>query len=125
MTNRKFKLASDELEDDLNKKDDLKVFEKGPSPTIDFQLLDGRRVFLRYAHLLHGELTDEDNQKMIKLLYSTHTVIIKGYCLQAIYDLIKNDSLISVQANDKRYANTFKDNYPFVIDIDIFNRSEQ
>jgi len=123
MTKRKFKLASDELEDDLKKKDELKVFEKGSSPTIDFQLLGDRKAFLRYAHLLHGELTDEDNQKIVKLLYSTHTVIIKGYCLQEIYDLIKTDSLASVRANDKRYMNTVEDSHPYVTEIEIFDRT--
>lgn len=100
------------------------VYEEGKTPTIDFQLADGRREFLRYAHILHGEISHEDKKDQIKLLFSTHTVILKGYCLKEIYDLLAVDNLKSIRENDERFIHTVDEDDPFVSDIEILWRKE-
>lgn len=103
------------------------VYEKGKSPSIDFQLMDGTSEFLRYAHILHGDISKVEDVKgdEIKLLYSTHTVSIKGYCLQKIYNLIKTDQLMSLRENDKRFINAVEDHEPFITQIEIIWRKEE
>ena len=101
------------------------VFEKGKAPSIDFQLKDGRSVFLRYAHILHGELMKEGEIEKIKLLFSTHTVAIEGYCLQEIYNHVKQDGLVSIRENDARFIPSHDESEPFITKIDVKWRKEE
>ena len=125
----KFDLVGDsfDVSNDNQKNSFSKVFEEGTSPTIDFQFLDGRCEFLRTAHILHGEIAKADTGKaeILKLLFSTHTVIIEGYCLQEIYNLIKSDKLVRVKENDKRYINMVEDNEPFVTRLEVIWRKDE
>ncbi|MEQ9299221.1 MAG: hypothetical protein RIF33_11675 [Cyclobacteriaceae bacterium] len=132
MTTRKFDFKNDNLEKSLNANEDQTkpdedwfVYKEGHSPTIDFQPLDGKRIALRYAYLLSIELMTIDNEQQIKLLYSTHTVTVKGYCLTPIYELMRNDGLASLRANDNRYENLKEDNTPFIKEIDTVWRNTQ
>ena len=101
------------------------VFEKGQSPSTDFQLMDGRCEFLRNSQLLHGELTKDHKYDLVKLMYSTHNVFLKGYRLRSIYELIMMDDVRSLRVNHERFINSVEDDEPFVSDIQIIWRSEE
>lgn len=131
--NQKFNIVPDSGIDSALPSNDNKsgglfpVFEEGQAPTIDFQLLDGTSHFLRTTHILHGEIIKSDINKpeSIKILFSTHTVLIKGYCLQEIYNLIRADKLVRLKENDKRYMNMVEENEPFVTQIEIIWRKDE
>ena len=109
---------------DNNEHGSWSVLEKGKLPSTDFQLLDGRCEFLRDAQLLHGEMTKEGRHELIKLMYSTHNVFIKGYGLKQIYQMIMADNLRSARANNERYINTVEEGEPFICDIEIVWRKD-
>ena len=110
---------------DNNEHGSWSVLEKGKLPSTDFQLLDGRCEFLRNAQLLHGEFTKEGRYDLVKLLYSTHNVFIKGYDLKMIYQMIMGDNLMSIRANNERYINTVEEGEPFVCDIEVVWRADE
>lgn len=101
------------------------VFEKGKSPSTDFQLKDGRCEFLRNSQLLHGELTKEGKYDLVGLMYSTHNVYLKGFRLRLIYELMMTDDVRSLRVNHERYINTVEEDEPFVSDIQIIWRGEE
>ena len=127
---QKFKLATDDLEENLKASNDnsphgsFAVFTEGKSPSIDFQLSDGTSQFLRYIHMLHGDYSKGEQYDKIKLLYSTHTVVVEGYCLSKIYDLVKQDTLSSVRENDERFMHSVEEEDPFVTKIEIIWRKQ-
>lgn len=62
---------------------------------------DGRRVFLNYAYLINGELLPEES--MIKLLFTTHTVQIKGINLELLYEEFTGHLIKQISCTDERY----------------------
>lgn len=103
-------------EKDLNK---LTVFEVGETKTVDFELLDGKRQNFAYTHYLTSWLDIKDDERFIKILFATHLITIKGYCLDEIYDALTSFNLKYLKANDERYLKTFEEGKTFVTEIEI------
>tara|TARA_R110000868_G_scaffold1211_4_gene9401 strand:- start:15048 stop:15437 length:390 start_codon:yes stop_codon:yes gene_type:complete len=94
-------------------------FKSGNSGTVDFIKQDGSRQMFPYSQLITAWTEKTDEHNLIKLFFSTHHVTLKGYHLNSLYELIRQQNLEIVIAQDERYLNTSKDNQPYVIEIDI------
>lgn len=97
----------------------LTVFEIGESKTIDFIKKDNTRQNFPYSHYLTAWTELEDKKRMIKIIFATHQVTINGYCLDIIYDHLRQFNLKSLKANDERYTSDFPDDAPFITSIII------
>jgi hypothetical protein len=131
------------------KDDELTVFTTGAGKTIDLLFKDGTRQCFNYSHLvtisyenekqedksksdqltLDGQgdnssvdfTTNTQNNRIIKLTFSTHTVTIKGYCLEPLYNHLINHNIKSITEHDKRYLSMVEDGGAFVKEIKIEN----
>lgn len=122
--NRKFKAASDPLEDKLEEANDnydhWMNFEAGETRTVDFQMLNGERENFSYAHYMKAWTGKEGGVTVIKVFFSADLVTIKGYCLNKIYHHLCKMDLKAVRANHERYYQAMTmDDEPFVIEIKV------
>lgn len=100
-------------------------FKSGDCGTVDFIKQDGSRQLFPYSQLITSWTEKTDEHNLIKLFSSTHLITLKGFNLNALYELIRKQNLEIVIARDERYLNTAKDNQPYVIDIDIEWKGEK
>ncbi|GEM_PF-4150299 len=125
MTNRKFDLKSEELAKKTPHSagvNAMNAYEKDHTAGIDFQLLDGNCHFLRHGHMLHMEFKLEDKHNVIRLMYSTHTVVVQGYRLKPIYETITKDQISAIIEIEERYANMIEETEPCVVGIKVITR---
>ena len=109
-------------EDDKEQKtnpDEIKVFEKAETKTIDFIQKDGTRQSFPYAHFMTAWMGRDNDERFIKIFFATHLVTIKGYCLDQIYNHLVQFELKKVIENDERYLKDVKDNEVFVVSLTI------
>ena len=110
--------------------DDFNVFEIGETKTIDFIKADNTRQNFPYSHYLTAWIEIKDNKRIIKIIFATHQVTIEGFCLDSIYDALRQFKLKTLRANDERYAqglnsdnddakNQSSQNKPFISAITI------
>lgn len=97
----------------------LSVYEVGETRTIDFVLSDGSRQSFPYAHYHTAWLGKENNERIIKIFFSTHHITIKGYCLDTLYDELLKQSVKFIKAHDERYADMVDEDKIFVNKIKI------
>ncbi|AXG70588.1 hypothetical protein KORDIASMS9_02828 [Kordia sp. SMS9] len=109
---------SDEDQNNTNKST-LTVFETGDSKTIDFIKKDNTRQNFPYSHYLTSWIETDNKKRVIKIMFATHQVTINGYCLDAIYDELRQFNLKNLKANDERYTNDLPDDEPFITSIII------
>ena len=101
------------------KKRTLTVFDTGDTKTIDFIKKDNTRQNFPYSHYLTAWMETEEKKRVIKIMFVTHQVTINGYCLDVIYDELRQFNLKSLKANDERYTNDLADDAPFISSIVI------
>lgn len=99
--------------------DTLTVFETGDSRTIDFIKKDNTRQNFAYSQYLTAWIETEDKKRVIKIMFASHQVTINGYCLDIIYDHLRQFNLKSIKAHDERYMNDLPDDAPFTSSIVI------
>ncbi len=98
------------------------IYETGDLKTVDFQMLDGTRQHFNYSHYIKAWIgQDEENTPFIRVFFSTDTVTINGFCLDQLYNALRNLNVTAVRANSERYAKTMtiNENDTFVTDITI------
>lgn len=64
---------------------------------------DGRRTFLNYAYLVAGEFQPNSEQNLIRLSFSSHSVVLHGYGLEALFMALLDHLPRIIVATDPRY----------------------
>jgi hypothetical protein len=65
---------------------------------------DGRRMFLNYAYLIAAEFEPNTDINLIKLSFSSHTVLLTGYGLENLFMALFEHQARLVTAIDPRYV---------------------
>ena len=92
---------------------------------IDFVQKDGTRQSFPYVHCMTAWMGIESNERFIKILFATHLVTIKGYCLDQLYNNLIQFKLKRVIENNERYLDQLGQDKPFVIEIKIMWKKEE
>jgi hypothetical protein len=93
----------------------------GTTRNVCFIWPDGKRMFFNYAYLIAAEFDPKEDMNEIKLEFSSHTVALKGYGLEAIFmDFLDHVPRI-VTALDSRYLNHRNSNQYSVTIIQVKN----
>lgn len=82
-----------------------------------FILKDGKYHFLNYAYLVSGEYSPDAS--LITLIYTTHTVTIKGETLEPLFEALVSHLPRIIRCMDERYNDTVNDGDYTVNDIEI------
>jgi hypothetical protein len=73
----------------------------GSSRNICFVIDPNRMIFLSYAYLISGEYKPDENT--ITLLFTSHSVTIKGIKLEALFYRLMDHAVKQIMAVDSRY----------------------
>lgn len=65
---------------------------------------DGRRMFLNYAYLVAAEFDPSRETNTIKLIFSSHTVLVEGYGLETLFVALLDHLPRLITAIDPRYV---------------------
>lgn len=65
---------------------------------------DGRRMFFNYAYLMAGEFDPNGEKNIIKLIFSSHTVLLQGYGLEPLFMDLLDQLPRQLMAIDPRYV---------------------
>lgn len=65
---------------------------------------DGKRLFLNYAYLLAGEFKVGEEKNEIKLSFSSHTIILRGYGLESLFMALLDHLPRMIIAIEERYV---------------------
>jgi len=117
--NRISKEILSELDDQAKETLETKGYKTGSVGTIDFIKQDGSRQMFPYSQLITAWTEHTDQHNVIKLFFSTHLVILKGYNLAQVYELIRSQTLEIIVARDERYMNRTKEAQAYVTGIEI------
>ncbi len=95
--------------------------ESFPTPSharnLCLEWADGRRFFLSYAYLVAGEFRPDGETNRIRLEFTSHTVSLRGYRLEALFTALLDHLPKVIGANDARYASLEESGEATVIDI--------
>lgn len=101
------------------------VFEKydsqGQVRNICFVQADGKQIFLNYSYLISGESSPVENS--ITLLFTTHTVTLKGNNLEKLYAELSTQITKAIYCIDKRYIQIKNETDSVVTEISIVRHS--
>ena len=111
--NREFKLRYDQM-----REGDPSKTEETAQPNTDNGLYhapgqarnlclvwpDGKRFFLNYAYLIAGELNLDGEKNVIILHFSSHTVTLSGYGLEALFRELLDHLPRIIFSIDERYV---------------------
>lgn len=89
--------------------------EQSNARNITFKRADGRTFFLSYSYLVYCDETEEDT--CITLLFTTHTVTLKGVGLKALIPELAKHTPKNITCTEIRYNPTMPDNAPIVNEI--------
>lgn len=119
--NQGFKLRFDQMRD--GDPTPPAADEQGAAPGFARNLClawpDGRRFFLAYAHLVAGELRLDGEANEIRLEFSAHTVVLRGYRLETLFAALLDHRPALIAAIDERYAAVEDDAIATVLDIRV------
>lgn len=124
--NPKFKDKFEELRNnDPSKKDgetshpqDTEHYDTpGNSRMLSFAWPDGKKLFLNYAYLVSGELTEAEETHLITLTFTSQTITLKGYALETLFSDIMQQRLKMVTETNQRYASPEKGEKAVVLEI--------
>lgn len=124
--NQKFKDKFEELRNnDPSKKDGEKTDSQdnehydtpGNSRMLSFAWPDGRKLFLNYAYLVSGELTEAEETSTITLTFTSQTITLKGYALETMFSDIIQQKLKIVTETNPRYASPEKGEKAVILEI--------
>ncbi|MFM7858289.1 MAG: hypothetical protein ACKO96_41825, partial [Flammeovirgaceae bacterium] len=111
--NQKYKDKYEELRNsDPSKKDGEKTHPQdtehydtpGNSRMLSFAWPDGKKLFLNYAYLVSGELTEAEDTHTLTLTFTSHAITLKGYALEPVFSDIMQQKLKMVTETNPRYA---------------------
>ncbi|QMW01693.1 hypothetical protein [Spirosoma foliorum] len=123
--NQGFKLRFDQMRDSnptdpeagLKPVDQEFYQTSGHTRNLCFIWPDGRRMFLNYAYLLAGEFEPDSDKNSIKLSFSSHTVLLQGFSLDALFMALLDHLPRLIVAIDPRYV--LKDDAKEAVVIEI------
>lgn len=93
------------------------------SRSVNFVWLDGNQHAFTYSYLVHVSFETCDNKNSITASFTTHDVILKGFGLDPLYQLIRNHQIDTVEQVDERYQALESDeSESMVTDITIEER---
>ena len=78
---------------------------------------DGRKAFFNYAYLVAVDLTVQNEINTLVLSFGSYTVLLKGYHLRIIFDLLMCHSLKTITASDIRYITSNHEHKFFITEI--------
>jgi hypothetical protein len=112
-----FKLRFDEMREgdptnqqDIPQKNDQKNDENafylrsGHTRNVCFVWANEKHLFLNYAYLIAGEFNPNDDKNLIKLIFSSHTILLYGYNLHALYVSLLDHMPRFIFETDERYS---------------------
>ncbi|MDQ6482167.1 hypothetical protein [Dyadobacter sp. LHD-138] len=91
----------------------------GTTRNVCFVWPDGKRMFFNYAYLIAAEFDPTKETNEIRLEFSSHTVTMKGYGLEALFMDFLDHVSRTITARDLRFNISSKTNEPFVFKITI------
>jgi len=97
--------------------DDLLYPSGGGIRNVCFVFLDGKRLFLNYAYLVSGEYNPDES--MILLAFTTHTVLLKGFRLENLFEQFMQQLNRVVACIDERYNHLQGETSPVVNHIKV------
>jgi hypothetical protein len=89
----------------------------GSSRNICFVVAPNRMIFLNYAYLISGEYKPDENT--ITLLFTSHSVTIKGIKLEALFYRLMDHAVKQLTAVDNRYNALQESNNSIINEIII------
>lgn len=90
-----------------------------PVRNLCFVWTDGRRAFFNYAYLVSVDLTLSDSLQIMRLSFSGPLVMLKGYRLDVLFDLLLSHMPKTITASPVRYALNGQTPDVFVFDIQL------
>ncbi len=75
--------------------------QDGYGRNICFVKDDGSKIFLSYGHLITGEYNPDEN--IILLAFTSHTISLKGVCLEELFYKLMQQLVKQVVCADSRY----------------------
>ena len=85
---------------------------------------DGRRVFLNYAYLIAGEYEPNEEKNVIRLSFSSHSVKLQGYALEALFMALLDHLPRIIAVVDIRYVIRDDTYDSIVIDAEVKANNE-
>lgn len=80
---------------------------------------DGKRFFLSYSYLIAGELNVDGEKNEILLYFSSHTVTLRGYGLEALFTELLEQLPKMIVVTEERYTATDETNETTVVEIKV------
>lgn len=108
-----------DLLDGTNKDENDECYKIGETKTINFIKTDGSQQMFPYSQLTTAWTEDTDEGNVIKMIFSTHVVTIKGHNLAKIYEAMEKHNLKAITAQDERYLKTIGEKNVFIKEIEI------
>lgn len=78
---------------------------------------NGKETFLNYSYLVSGEFSPDES--CITLVFTTHTVKLKGSRLKELHESFMNHQPKKLCAIAKRYAETLKTDKAIISEIEV------
>jgi hypothetical protein len=127
--NREFKLRFDQMKEsnptqpeDALSSQNPSEYETAASPrSLCLIWPSGKQMFFSYAYLISAEYNPEGESNEIKLHFSSHDIVVKGYGLAALFTDLSDHLTRSITAIHPRYASqeSAKDNVVFEITVQV------
>lgn len=127
--NREFKLRFDQMKEsnptqseDALSSQDQSEYETATSPrSLCLIWPSGKQMFFSYAYLISAEYDPEGESNEIKLHFSSHDIVVRGYGLSALFTDLSDHLTRSITAIHPRYASqeSAKNNVVFEITVQL------
>lgn len=107
-----FKLRYDQMWESNPTKEDGSIQPEGSNPfylpssharNLCLTWLDGKKMFLNYAYLTVADFDPGEDLNSIRLMFSSHNVLIKGYGLAILFDQLMEQLPRTITVVDPRY----------------------
>ena len=80
---------------------------------------EGRRCFFNYAYLITAEFLPGQDMNLIRLEFSSHQVVLKGYGLEALFMQLLDHLPRIITAVDARYTVNRVEEEGLVISVEV------
>ncbi len=79
---------------------------------------DGKKLFLNYAYLVSCAFEADGETNTITLAFTSHTILLKGYGLESLFDALMDQLPRVIDAQDARYRQA-GEAAPMVTEIEV------
>src|SRR5437016_2480966 len=84
----------------------------------------GHSIILPYPHFAYAELTDDGPDQILKLVFATHEVAVRGRALRRVETAVHRLELSWIAALPDRVRGTVPDRQPFIREVSIIATGE-